>query len=160
MPCPYCNTADCRQTARFAADKAARIADLQASIVALGNPGKAERERYVVRELLLNLEVPFYRGSPEMIPSESATLRPVGEREAAKTSREEDETITLKVPLRGVAGWGAILPLASWILEQLARGQNARTDVRTNTPHKRARSQASMRNSKLLRLHSTANRSP
>lgn len=59
MPCPYCLTDDCSQTAIFATAKTVRIADLQASIAALGNRGKAERERYVASELLLNLGVPF-----------------------------------------------------------------------------------------------------
>jgi hypothetical protein len=59
MPCPYCNSDDCTQTERFATAKAARTASLAESIAALGNAGKAERERLNVSDFLLNLGVPF-----------------------------------------------------------------------------------------------------
>jgi hypothetical protein len=59
MPCPYCLTDCCTETATFAADRVARISSLEASIAALSNPGKAKRERQNVGEFLLNLGVPF-----------------------------------------------------------------------------------------------------
>ncbi len=68
MSCPYCLTDDCSQSPIFAADKAARVANLQASIDALGNRGKPGRERYVVREFLLNVKVPFLDADIASVP--------------------------------------------------------------------------------------------
>jgi Putative endonuclease, protein of unknown function (DUF1780) len=57
--CPVCGGFDCTQTQAFAARQRERIESLQASIDFLGNAGKPERERWVVRELLQNLGHPF-----------------------------------------------------------------------------------------------------
>lgn len=59
MLCTYCLAVNCLDTPLFTARKAARIASIQASITALGNGGKPERERLNVSEFLLNLGVPF-----------------------------------------------------------------------------------------------------